>query len=446
MAADGQQTADGDLAARRGPASQQDMRRQNLALVMRTVAAAHPLSRADVAGRTGLTRTAVSSLVDELIGGGLLLEGELERSGRVGRPGRALVLNGNGPAGLGLEIGVEHLSACVLDLRGEVRVELHRPAPNAGRPAEQTIAELAELAALAEREAVELGLRVVGRVLAVPGSVPLDDPTSRVEHAPNLGWHQVDVAELWPGPGTAPTVGNEANLGALAELWQGTGSGTFVHVSAGEGIGGALVLDGRLFPGVRGFAGELGHLTVRPDGRTCSCGARGCLEPYAGLAAVLRSAGFTDELDEPYEPDELDEPDELAEPAESAESGGGPSLTSRQERDPIAELARRAEAGDPDTRRALQHAGTALGTALAAAVNLVDPDSLVLGGGYADLAQWLLPAMRTELAALIRVRPWPEEALRASPLGRRGPVLGAALVTVRSLHTDPAGLWLPEAA
>ncbi|MFC8720509.1 ROK family protein [Kitasatospora sp. NPDC057198] len=448
MTEDGQQPPDGDLATRRGPASQQDMRRQNLALVMRTVAAAHPLSRADVAGRTGLTRTAVSSLVDELIGGGLLLEGELERSGRVGRPGRALVLNGDGPAGLGLEIGVEHLSACVIDLRGEVRVELHCPAANAGRPAEQTFAELAELAALAEREAVALGLRVVGRVLAVPGSVPLDSPGSRIEHAPNLGWHQVDVTELWPGnasgagdraedsgavpgtasstvPGTAssavPAVENEANLGALAELWQGTGSGTFVHISAGEGIGGALVLDGRLFRGVQGFAGELGHLTVRPDGRACSCGARGCLEPYAGLAAVLRSAGITDDLDRPDD------------------------LTFTQEADPIAELARRAEAGDAAVRRALRHAGTALGTALASTVNLIDPATLVLGGAYADLAQWLLPAMRAELTELIRVRPWPEEALRASPLGRRGPVLGAALVTVRGLHTDPAGLWQTEA-
>ncbi|RAJ44793.1 putative NBD/HSP70 family sugar kinase [Kitasatospora sp. SolWspMP-SS2h] len=456
MAEDGQQQPpDGDPGTRRGPASQQDMRRQNLALVMRTVAAAHPLSRADVAGRTGLTRTAVSSLVDELIGGGLLLEGELERSGRVGRPGRALVLNGDGPAGLGLEIGVEHLSACVLDLRGEVRVELHRPAANAARSAGQTLAELAELADRAEREAVALGLRVVGRVLAVPGSVPLGSPANQVEHAPNLGWHQVDVTELWPGPGTAPAVENEANLGALAELWQGTGSGTFVHISAGEGIGGALVLDGRLFRGVQGFAGELGHLTVRPDGRPCSCGARGCLEPYAGLAAVLRSAGFTDELDEldgldgPDRFDGLDESDRLDRSERSDGSSGAPgatSLTGRQNGDPIAELVRRAEQGDPATRRALRHAGTALGTALAAAVNLVDPDSLVLGGGYADLAQWLLPAMRTELAALIRVRPWPEEALRASPLGRRGPVLGAALVTVRSLHSDPAGLWLAETA
>ncbi|MFJ5925005.1 ROK family protein [Kitasatospora sp. NPDC092948] len=412
MAADGQQPADGERAPRRGPASQQDMRRQNLALVMRTVAAEHPLSRADVAGRTGLTRTAVSSLVDELIGGGLLVEGELERSGRVGRPGRALMLNDSGPAGLGLEVGVEHLGACVLDLRGDVRVELHRPAPNTARSAEQTLAELAELAAQAEAEAVALGLRVVGRVLAVPGSVrvPPDGSGHYLEHAPNLDWHHLDLATEWPGPGTAPAVENEANLGALAELWQGVGSGTFVHISAGEGIGGALVLDGRLFRGVQGFAGELGHLTVRPDGRPCSCGARGCLEPYAGLAAVLRAA----------------------------------DLTIPHTADAVAELASAATAGNPAALRALRHAGTALGTALAAAVNLIDPTTLVLGGAYADLAHWLLPAMRTELAALIRVRPWPEDALRASPLARRGPVRGAALTTVHRLRTDPASLWQPE--
>ncbi|MEV7122362.1 ROK family transcriptional regulator [Kitasatospora griseola] len=414
MAADGQQPADSATAPRRGPASQQDMRRQNLALVMRTVVAANPLSRADVAGRTGLTRTAVSSLVDELIGGGLLVEGELARSGRVGRPGRALVLPDSGPAGLGLEVGVEHLGACVLDLRGDVRVELHRPAPNAARSAEQTLTELARLAAQAEAEAVALGLRVVGRVLAVPGSVrvPLDGPGHYLEHAPNLGWHHLDLPTAWPGPGTAPAIENEANLGALAELRQGVGSGTFVHISAGEGIGGALVLDGRLFRGVQGFAGELGHLTVRPDGRPCSCGARGCLEPYAGLAAVLRTA----------------------------------DLTIHHSADAVGELAARAEAGDPAVLRALRHAGTALGTALAAAVHLIDPATLVLGGAYADLARWLLPPMRTELAALIRVRPWPEDALRASPLGRRGPVLGAALTTVRRLHTDPASLWQPDTA
>ncbi|MFJ1758513.1 ROK family protein [Kitasatospora sp. NPDC088134] len=421
MTADGQQSS-GSAAPRRGPASQQDIRRQNLALVMQTVAAAHPLSRADVAGRTGLTRTAVSSLVDELIGGGLLVEGELERSGRVGRPGRALGLNDAGPAGLGLEAGVTHLGACVLDLRGEVRVELHRPAPNAARPAAETLAELAELAAEAERQAVELGLRVVGSVLAVPGSVPRDTPGRRVEHAPNLGWHHLDLPALWPGPGPAPAVENEANLGALAELRQGVGAGTFVHLSAGEGIGGALVLDGELFRGVQGFAGELGHLTVRPDGRPCSCGARGCLEPYAGLAAVLRASGLLDELD-----------------------SAGSELTDGQEIDAVAELARHAAAGHPGTRRALLHAGTALGTALAAAVHLIDPATVVLGGAYADLAPWLLPPMRAELATLIRVRPWPEDALRASPLARRGPVLGAALTTVRRLHTDPATLWLPEA-
>ncbi|WP_317621309.1 helix-turn-helix domain-containing protein, partial [Streptomyces sp. CBMA123] len=98
------------------------MRRQNLAVVLGAVAAHTPLSRADVAGRVGLTRAAVSSLVDELIGRGAVTEAVATASGRVGRPGRALAVSGEGPAGLGLEIGVTHLGACVVDLRGEPRV------------------------------------------------------------------------------------------------------------------------------------------------------------------------------------------------------------------------------------------------------------------------------------------------------------------------------------
>ncbi|MEU7605579.1 ROK family protein, partial [Streptomyces sp. NPDC041003] len=117
------------------PASQQGMRRQNLAVVIGAVAAHGPLSRADVAGHTGLTRPAVSSMVDELIGRGALTETETVPSGRVGRPGRALALSDRGPAGLGLEIGVTHLAACVVDLRGEPRVWRRVERANAGRPA-----------------------------------------------------------------------------------------------------------------------------------------------------------------------------------------------------------------------------------------------------------------------------------------------------------------------
>ncbi|MDH6115407.1 putative NBD/HSP70 family sugar kinase [Kitasatospora sp. MAP12-15] len=392
-----------------GPASQQDMRRQNLAVVLGTIAGQGPLarlSRADVAGLTGLTRAAVSSLVDELIGRGALTEAETAPSGRVGRPGRALAVSDRGPAGLGLEVGVTHLGACVVDLRGEPRVWRRVERASAGRPVGEVLAEVAALGAEAQAEAAGLGLRVEGRVLAVPGVVPSAEP-GLVEHAPNLGWHAVRPADHWPDPDTVPEPENEANLGALAEYWQGEhGAETFVHVSAEAGIGAALIVDGQLFRGARGFAGELGHIPVHPDGLPCPCGSRGCLEQYAGEAAVLREAGLA-----------------------GAE-------------DPVALLAERAGAGDPAALRALDRAGRALGLALASAVNLIDPDGLVLGGAYAELADWLLPAVRAELAARVTVRPWPPGALRPSTLGRRGALLGAALLTTRQLIADPTRLPL----
>nr|BEK71164.1 ROK family transcriptional regulator [Kitasatospora purpeofusca] len=403
-------TAVGRAANRRaeyGPASQQDMRRQNLAVVLGAVAAHSPLSRADVAGRVGLTRAAVSSLVDELIGRGAVTEAAATAGGRVGRPGRALALCDEGPAGLGLEIGVNHLGACLVDLRGEPRVWRLVERANAGRPAGQVLAEVAALAAEAEAEAAALGLRVEGRLLAVPGVVP-HRPGGLVERAPNLGWRGVRLADHWPDPDTVPEPENEANLGALAEYWNaGRPDETFVHVSAGSGIGAALVLDGRLFRGARGFAGELGHLPVHPDGPDCACGARGCLEQYAGEAAVRRGAGLAD-----------------------APTGTVPG-------DPVALLAERAAAGHAPTLRTLDRAGRALGLALTSAVDLIDPDSLVLGGAYTELAEWLVPAVRAELAARVTVRPWAPEALRPSVLGRRGPLLGAALTTVRRIRADP---------
>ncbi|MFF0428288.1 ROK family protein [Streptomyces sp. NPDC004520] len=384
------------------------MRRRNLSVVLGAVAAhstpTRPLSRADVAGRVGLTRAAVSSLVDELIGRGALTEAETASGGRVGRPGRALSVSDEGPAGLGLEIGVTHLGACVVDLRGEPRVWRRVERANAGRPPGRVLAEIAALAAEAEAEARDLGLRVEGRVLAVPGAVP-NEAGGRVERAPNLGWRSVGVADHWPDRDTVPEPENEANLGALAEYWNAEqAEETFVHISAEAGIGAALVIDGQLFRGARGFAGELGHIPVHPDGVRCACGARGCLEQYAGQAAVLREAGLEQHA--------------------------------RQD-DPVALLAERAGAGHAPTLVALDRAGRALGLALASAVDLIDPDGLVLGGTYAELAEWLLPSVRAELADRVMVRPWAPEALRPSALGRRGPVLGAAQTTIRRIMADP---------
>ncbi|GAA2218283.1 ROK family transcriptional regulator [Streptomyces nogalater] len=379
------------------PDTQQGMRRRNLARVMHAVSAEGSLSRAAVASRIGLTRAAVSTLVDELIRWGLLEELGPERPGRVGRPGSALAVSGRGPAGIGAEIGVDHLAVCAVDLRGEVRARAVRRGGNRGRAPEPVIEELTALIHRVVAEAEQAELWPAGLAVAVPGLVARDGRT--VVRAPNLDWHDTDLGALLPG-GWPLSVDNEANFGALAELWLGAGTpGDFLHVSAEIGIGAAVVVDGRLLRGKRGFAGELGHVPVRPDGPPCPCGGRGCLEQYAGEEAVRRAAGL-----EPRE-------------------------------DLVGLLAERAGAGDGDVRAALRDAGTALGIALTGAVNLLDPETVVLGGALAGLSPWLLPALETELTGRTA---GPACPVTVSPLGPQGPLLGAAHSVVRAVLDDPA--------
>lgn len=229
-------------AGRALPNTQQGMRRRNLARVMHTVSAEGPLSRAAVASRIGLTRAAVSTLVDELIRSGLLEELGPERPGRVGRPGSALAVSGHGPAGIGAEIGVDHLAVCTVDLRGEVRAKAVRHGANRGRAARPVIEELDALVRKVVAEAEREGLWPAGLAVAVPGLVARDSRT--VVRAPNLDWRDTDLAELLPTDFPL-TVGNEADFGALAELWLGDGTPRdFLHVSAEIGIGAAVVVDG----------------------------------------------------------------------------------------------------------------------------------------------------------------------------------------------------------
>ncbi|MDF3150200.1 ROK family protein, partial [Streptomyces sp. T21Q-yed] len=206
------------------------------------------------------------------------------------------------------------------DLRGEVRSRAVRHGANRGRAPAPVIGELTELLHQVLAEAERAGLWPAGLAVAVPGLVARDART--VVRAPNLDWRDTDLGALLPVDFPL-TVGNEANFGALAELWLGDGTARdFLHVSAEIGIGAAVVVDGRLLHGTRGFAGELGHVPVQPDGPECPCGGRGCLEQYAGEEAVLRAAGL-----------ESDE-------------------------DRVGLLAGRAAEGDEDVRRALRDAGT----------------------------------------------------------------------------------------
>ena len=262
---------------------QRAVRKSNLSLVARRIAEAGSLSRAQLAKSTGLNKTTVSSLVAELIERGVVAESGLADGGGVGRPAQILELDDSRIAALGLEINVDYLAVCVCDLRGAVRYRNAVGHDNRESTPALAFEMLAELVAAALAECDALGLTPIGAGISVPGTV--EAGTGTLIHAPNLGWDQLDVATcLRDSLGDPPfsiEVGNDANLAALGELESGALRGIRhgLLLYGNVGIGGAVIVDGAIFPGSEGFAGEIGHMPVRPfDGESCRCGGRGCLE------------------------------------------------------------------------------------------------------------------------------------------------------------------------
>ncbi len=406
-------------------ARQQSLRDHNLAVVLRRVVdAPAPVSRAEIAAATGLTRSTVSNLVETLVAADLLAEvGPGPRAGAgAGRPGIGLVPSGRRVAGLGLELNVDYLAACVLDLTGEVRHRTVLPRDLRGLGPARAVGALARLARRALADAADQCLSVCGATVALPGLVHAPDGLLRL--APNLQWRDVDVLALLRrepalaalASGGGLNVDNEANLAALGELYAGRRHAgaqpapeSFLYVSGEIGVGAGLVLDGRIFRGTHGWGGEIGHLPVDPEGPPCRCGSRGCLEQVAGQEAILRRAGLT------------------------VQAG-----TSMAGRPAVAQLVESAQAGDARLLGALDEAGRALGLAVSAVVNVVDVDTVVLGGLYAALARWVAPVVQEEVARRVLAHAWSPVTVRVSALGGDAATLGAAGAVVRSVVDRPA--------
>lgn len=440
-----------NLAPLQPKADKAAVRRHNLSLVLRAVHDEGETTRAAVAGRSGLTRAAVSSLAEQLLESGFLSESGKSFSGQAGRPGTVLKVARTGFAGLGVEINIDYVTVCVVDLAGTDRVRLTEHLDNRGAPPAEVLARAARIAAHALDSAAAQELRPAGAHLALPGLIS----GGTVRQAPNLGWSRVAAEGLFaqalsvlrlreapvpdgtspaPAPALPVSSGNEADAAALAELWFG-GSGdaatadgaattgdttadddaaaahgtrpelrSFLYLTGEIGVGGALVLDGQLLRGAHGFAGEIGHVVVDEDGPRCRCGARGCLEQYAGQAALLRAAGI----------------------AEDAGRAG------------VADLERRALRGDDRAITAIAAAGHTLGLVLSSAVNLMDPDALVLGGTYRPLLPWLTPPIEACLDRRVVSGLWSTGSgrVRASSSSADA-ARGAAALVVRDVLADP---------
>ena len=343
---------------------------------------------------------------------GLVREGSPER-GAVGRPGTIVEINGAGAFGVGAEINVHHVTALAVDLAGQTVSERRTSVDARALRPDQVVAHLVELleitlADLAERDAVPVSV-----VVGVAGLVDRDSGTVSV--APNLGWHDVPLGvllrERLARPSLLVEVVNEANLAAVAEATPGDPERRDILVIHGEiGIGGGIVADGRPYQGRSGFAGEFGHMVLERDGRPCGCGRSGCWETLIGLSRLLEDAA--------------DEGDVLRSPELDLE-------------EKVAEINRRAAAGDEQTLAALHAVGVWVGIGAAALANAFNPGLIVLAGYLGEVGSWIQGDVEAELERGVLAPGAGGTRIALSTLGLSAAVRGGAAVAIDHVYDDP---------
>jgi predicted NBD/HSP70 family sugar kinase/biotin operon repressor len=390
--------------------SSADMRRSNLALVLSQVHTDGALSRSELSARTGLTRSAIQGLVGALVDEGLVVESRAESDGTPGRPSPLVQPVAAAAVAIAVEIAVDVLTVAVIGLGGSVvqRVRLERSRRSS---VDVTVRQLVD-GLRSTVQTLDASTRLVGIGVAVAGQV--DHRTGSVSLAPNLGWVDVDLGAALSThladlvhPSVAVRIGNEAQLGALAEHRRGAARGAddVLYVAGEVGVGGGLILGGALHLGSGGTAGELGHTVLHPDGEPCRCGARGCWETEVSEGALLARAG--------RRPD------------------GG--------RAEIDDVVAAALEGDPLARTALTETAHWIGLGVGSLVNILDPQLVVLGGWFTHGASVFLDDV---VATVERVAlPSPRRRVRVVPaqLGDDASLLGAAELAFESLLTAPVG-------
>jgi predicted NBD/HSP70 family sugar kinase len=381
------------------------MRTQNSTLLLSLLWRARQISRADLARQTGLSPSTVSAIVGELANAGLVREIGAGAS----RGGRRPVLVGfrdDAFSLIGVELGATHVSTVLTDLRGNVRA--WRQARHAVRtdPAgtlEKT-RQLIEECLAAERVSRK---RVVGMGVAVPSPVHPQRP-GQLSPLVLPAWRDHDVQkELGEGFGWPVFVDNDANLGALSERFWGAGAGgeDLAFIKIATGIGSGHIINGDLYRGAGGTAGEIGHIAIDPHGPPCVCGLRGCLATLIGSEALLARAA------------------QLA----GAGKAAPPS---------VHDIVEGARAGEPGALKIVDEVGTYLGIAVAGVLNLLNPAVVVLGGEITGVGDLLLDPLRASIRARALSTSVAETRIVSSRLGEQSIAVGAATMVLKTALAD----------
>ncbi|MGP4022801.1 ROK family transcriptional regulator [Actinomadura sp. 3N407] len=385
-------------------------RQRKLGVLLREVHRDGAVSRTELADRMGVNRSTILTLIAKLAATGLVREETSATTGRAGRPSLVVRPATSQVYVLAFDVAVDRLVAARVGLGGTVLERRETVRRRSQDDLDEVVTALAEFggalvaAAPPGATCVGVGASYCGLIGAADGKVRL---------VPTIGWTDVDFGPALGrrlGLGLPVAVGNEAHLGALAEHERGAGVGSrnLVYLHGDVGVGGGIIVGGRLLDGDDGYAAELGHMIVNPyDGRPCNCGSRGCLEAEVGESALLEAAGRT----------------------------GGPIG-----RDGVRAVVKAAENGDVAARAALDRVGDWLGIGVTNLINLFNPGVVVFGGMLSEIYRGSAPQVSARVKAGVLPVSRERVALRTAALGYDSTLAGAAELGFAALLADPLGV------
>lgn len=385
------------------------MREFNKVLVLNVIRQAGRISRAAIAQRTRMSRSTVSSIINELLEADLVREVGTGRSrSRGGRRPILLEFNSQAAYVVGVDLGATGMLVLLTDLEARPVVRLEEAfsvdeGPDVG---------IDRIVHLIDAAVAQAGLemeQICGVGTGIPG--PLEFSTGKTIFPPIMpGWHGTPIrSRLQERLGKPVHVDNDANLGAIGEYWWGAGQGirnlAFLKVATGIGCG--LILDGEVYRGEVGSAGEIGHTVIEEDGPPCRCGSAGCLEALAAAPAILQAAREAD------------------------------AALARRDGLTLVQLIEEARDGHEVARRVFAHAGRRIGTALTSLVNLLNPGIIIIGGRVAQAGPLLLEPLRETVHRRALPVAMQRTRIVESKLGSEAIAIGAVTTVLQDLFSGP---------
>lgn len=382
------------------------IRAMNRSIVLNVIKTYGPIARVEVARRTGLSPATVTGITAELIDEDLVFEKDMGDSSGGRRP-ILLAINPSGGHVIGIKLTETQAIGALTDLEATVIVKrtdnLHGRDPEMiVKQLSLLVSELLQMAGLPKKKLLGVGVGLAGIV---------DSEQGMLRQSPFFGWRDLPLGEMLQAQVRVPVyVDNDVNTLTLAEMWFGGGQGidSFLIVTVGRGVGLGIVVNGQFYRGARGGAGEFGHTVIDPEGPTCECGKRGCLETYVGDPGLVRMA------------------------AEAVNRGeiAGPITN-------MSDLLTQAQANDSGARAVFARAGNILGQGIANLLNIFNPQKIIISGEGTRAGDLLFGPMRESIANHVMPGLASDTSIQIDAWGDDAWARGAASLVLRQLFVSP---------